>query len=192
MKKLHKDLYAAKSNPAFLDLAPLPYLMIDGRGEPAGDAYTDAVAALYGVAYAVRALLKPTTAYSVAPLEGLWYTLPGEPRSSWTWTMMLLQPAEATSAVVAEALAVTRKKKPDLPVDSVRLDLLDEGRSVQILHVGPYATEPETVGRLMAFAHTHGVAPAGAHHEIYLSDPRRVAPEAMKTIIRYPVAPPPA
>lgn len=187
MKKLHKDLYTAKTEPAFLDVGPLPYLMIDGSGEPGGDAYAQSVGALYGVAYALRAALKPELTYSVAPLEGLWYTLPGEPRSTWKWTMMLLQPAEVSPALLEDALSTTRKKKPDLPVDAVRLETLTEGRSAQILHVGPFATEPETVGRLMAFIHMNGAALSGEHHEIYLSDPNRTAPEKMKTIIRYPV-----
>ncbi|MGV9409511.1 GyrI-like domain-containing protein [Nocardia sp. NPDC003693] len=188
-KKQYRELYAARPEPVLLTVPELPYLMIDGKGDPDGPEYAAAVSALYSVAYGVRALLKSaaTVIYSVPALSGQWDGGPSADRSDWTWTMMLQQPPQATPEVVAEAFTVTGKKKPELPVDQVRWENFDEGECGQILHVGPYATEPPTRDRLMDFLAAQGRTIAGRHHEIYLSAPGRVAPERLKTLIRYPV-----
>ncbi|QLY32922.1 GyrI-like domain-containing protein [Nocardia huaxiensis] len=188
-KKAYRDLYAARREPVLLTVPPLPYLMIDGIGDPDGAEYKATVGALYAVAYGIRGLLKSagTVVYSVPPLQGQWDGGPTADRSTWTYTMMIQQPPQADSALVQEAFAVTRKKKPDAPIDRVRWEIFDEGESGQILHVGPYATEPPTRDRLMEFLAAQGKKLRGRHHEIYLSAPGRVAPEAMKTLIRYPV-----
>ncbi|MBL1076254.1 GyrI-like domain-containing protein [Nocardia sp. 2] len=188
-KKEYRELYAARAEPLLLTVPELPYLMIDGKGDPDGPEYATAVSALYSVAYGIRGVLKTagTVIYTVPPLSGQWDGGPSADRSDWTWTMMLQQPPQADSAVVDEAFAVTRKKKAELPIDRVRFERFDEGECGQILHIGPYATEPPTRDRLLEFLAGQGRTISGRHHEIYLSAPGRVAPEKMKTLIRYPV-----
>ncbi|NUT35766.1 MAG: hypothetical protein HOV79_22150 [Hamadaea sp.] len=187
-------LYRATAAPAVVDVPERPYLMVEGHGDPDGDVYKRAVEGLYAVAYAIRFARKAQGhVYSVMPLEGLWYAedrsvFAGGDRARWQWTMMIRQPDEATADVVAAALDTARAKGRN--VEGVGLRTLHEGTSGQILHVGPYATEPETIGRLLAHLHANGYALAGEHHEIYLSDPRRSAPEKLRTIIRYPVTRP--
>ncbi|MFE3454524.1 GyrI-like domain-containing protein [Nonomuraea sp. NPDC059194] len=180
MKTIHRDLFAAKAAACLIEAPALPYLMADGVGDPSGETYRDTVAALYGVAYAVRKELKPSLTYSVAPLEGLWDGSPDD-RASLRWTAMILQPVQATAQMVAAACAAKG-------VTGVRLDTLAEGRCAQILHVGPYRDEPATVEKLMAFVAERGLVVSGRHHEIYLSVPGRTPEEKMKTLIRYPVS----
>jgi len=152
--------------------------------------------ALYGVAYAIRFALKhgdDALEYPVMPLQGLWWAADGREviaidRSSWLWTMMILQPPQATEELVEQATAKVRRTKPAAAVDGVRLERLAEGRCAQVLHTGPYREEPPTIDRLLAFVQANGCVVAGRHHEIYLSDPSRTAPEKLRTIIRYPVA----
>lgn len=200
LKKVHKALYAATADPRPVDVPDFPFLMIDGAGDPNGDGYRQAVEALYGVAYTVRFALKDAGVleYPVMPLQGLWWTAEGRDfsydltRDAWRWTIMIMQPAQATGEVVREALATAAKKKPGLPVPEVRAERLHEGACVQVLHTGPFATEHTTLDRLYGFLEEEGLAITGRHHEIYLSDPRRTAQEKMRTILRYPVAPPSA
>lgn len=178
-----------------VDVPPRHYLMIDGTGDPnTSGAYKAAVEALYTVAYTLRAALKAGTgiAYTVMPLEGLWQVREGgdfDDRADWLWTMMIFQPDGVTAELFAQAKLAARKKKPELAatIDAMRLERLHEGLSVQILHVGPYATEPETLAKIMAFCEANGYLQNGRHHEIYLSDPRKITPEKMKTILREPV-----
>jgi hypothetical protein len=129
--------------------------------------------------------------YGVLPLEGPWWTadmakFSVEDKSAWDWTMMIMQPDVVTAEIVEQALAKTAKKGL-AALGRLRLERFAEGSSVQIMHVGPYATEQPTIQRLHAFIAEQGLHRRGKHHEIYLSDPRRTAPEHMKTIIRRPV-----
>ncbi|GGM87464.1 GyrI-like domain-containing protein [Dactylosporangium sucinum] len=176
LRKLHRPLYTAGAEPGFVDVPPLPFLMVDGAGDPSGDGYRDAVERLYRAAYRVRGVLKAAgVVHTVPPLQGLW-TGVGDgrgDRAGWRWTMLLQLPAEATAQMQ--------------DVDGVRVETFAEGPSVQVLHVGPYAEETPAIERLLAFAARHERAVTGVHHEIYLSDPRRTAPERLRTIIRYGV-----
>ncbi|WP_344455535.1 GyrI-like domain-containing protein [Actinocorallia aurantiaca] len=197
LKKVHKALYTATADPRRVDVPDFPFLMIDGAGDPNGDGYRQAVEALYSVAYTVRFALKDAEVleYPVMPLQGLWWTAEGQDfshdltRDAWRWTIMIMQPAQATDEVVREALTAAAKKKPGLPVPDVRAERLHEGACVQVLHTGPFATEHTTLDRLYEFIEKEGLAITGRHHEIYLSDARRVAQEKMRTILRYPVTP---
>lgn len=186
MKQIHRDLYVATAAPRLIDMPDLPCLMLDGSGAPSGEPYLDAVAALYGVAYAVRAELKPTMTYSVAPLEGLWDGDPDD-LSSMRWTALIPQPAQVNAEIVDRAIGTVRRKRPGARLDGLRLETMSEGRSAQILHRGPFAEEPATVKTLREFIIGQGLSLSGRHHEIYLSDFRRAAPEKLRTIIRYPV-----
>nr|WP_246246660.1 GyrI-like domain-containing protein [Isoptericola sediminis] len=188
-----RALYSAPRAPEFLTVPPRPYLLVDGAGEPGGTAYLDAVTSLYPVAYALRAAVKEETgtAYTVMPLEGLWWAEEIErfrelPRSAWLWTMMISLPEEVSAVPAAEIIERTTAAR-DLPAD-VRLEQFGDGEAAQVLHVGPYSAEAPTVDALHAFIEGSGRALAGRHHEIYLSDPRRVAPERLRTIIRQPVS----
>ncbi|ONI87485.1 hypothetical protein ALI144C_08810 [Actinosynnema sp. ALI-1.44] len=185
----YKHLFAGTTEPALIDMPPLPYLMVDGKGAPDSPEYSNAVSGLYAVAYAVRAALKPSMTYSVLPLQGQWWSpdpavfATGD-RAAWCWTMMILQPAEATPDLVAEATAKAARRKP---VGGVRYERLTEGTCAQVLHKGPYSEEPATIARLMDFVRREGRELTGRHHEIYLTRPRTDHPERMRTLIRYPV-----
>ena len=127
------------------------------------------------------------------PLEGLWWTpdmatFSTEDKSQWEWTLMIAVPALFTADVVEDARAAAARKHPRAPLDAVRLERLAEGRCAQVLHVGPYSTEGPTVAALHAFIAEYEYVLVGKHHEIYLGDPRRSAPEKLRTIVRQPVA----
>jgi hypothetical protein len=196
-KKELKYLYAPSAKePALVEVPPLHFLMIDGQGDPnTTPEYGAAVETLYALAYTLKFMVKRGPSgvdYAVMPLEGLWW---GEgidwhdagQRKSWQWTMMIMQPDHVTAELFARALAETRKKKPGLPLDRARLECYDEGPAAQIMHIGPYAVEGPTVARLHAFIDQQGRALRGKHHEIYLGDPRKTAPEKLRTAIRQPV-----
>ncbi|MFD6176335.1 MULTISPECIES: GyrI-like domain-containing protein [unclassified Isoptericola] len=189
--------YRAATAPALVTLPARSFLMIDGEGDPnTAPAYREAVATLYPLAYALRAAIKEATgdAYTVLPLEGLWWAedmsrFSVDAKDEWRWTLMIGLPdaVEQVDAADVLARAVAAKRPP--AGDRVRLEVYDEGAAAQVLHRGPFATEPETVERLHAFVAAEGRALRGVHHEIYLSDLRRTAPERLCTVIRQPVAP---
>ncbi len=197
LKKDLKPLYAALARQiAIVDVPPLRYLMIDGEGDPgAAPAYAQAVEALFSVSYTAKFMLKKGPQqcdYAVMPLEGLWWADDHEAfirndRTQWKWTMMILQPDFVSDEVIAAAIAEVRRKKALPGVERLRLERFEEGRCAQVLHVGPFTEEGPVIERLHQFIEVHGGL-AGKHHEIYLSDIRRAAPEKWKTIIRQPMA----
>jgi hypothetical protein len=193
-----RELYFAARSPALVDVPELPYLMIDGHGDPnTAPVYAEAVAALYSVAYGVRFALRDGAAAvdaTVMPLEGLWWTadmaaFTTEDKSAWDWTLMIVLPEQATEDVVAAARRRAADRKGLDAVGRVRLERWTEGPAAQVLHVGPYSDEAPTVAALHAFIAQQGCALSGKHHEIYLGDPRRAAPEKLRTIVRQPVTP---
>jgi hypothetical protein len=179
-----------------IDVPPLAFIMLDGAGDPnTAPEYVQALEALYGLAYTVKFACKKQleTDYVVPPLEGLWWTpdmaeFSMDAKQAWQWTMMIMQPAVVTAELVAASLAELHRKKPGPGLDKVRYGIYHEGLCVQIMHIGPYAAEGPTIARLHAYAAEHGYALAGKHHEIYLGDPRRSAPEKLKTVLRQPVS----
>jgi hypothetical protein len=197
IKKELKHLYRpSKAKFTIVDVPEMNFLMIDGHGDPNTSlAYQAALEALYGVAYTVKFKLKKdpeTDDYVVPPLEGLWwvedtsqFTLAD--KDAWSWTMMIVQPEWVTPDVVEEARAETSRKKELPALPDLRFEPYHEGLSVQILYLGPYDEEGPTIARMHAFAEDQGYALRGKHHEIYLSDPRRTAPEKRKTVIRQPI-----
>jgi hypothetical protein len=180
-----------------LDVPDLQYLMVDGRGDPnTSPAFTEALEALYPVAYTLKFASKGELGrdYVVPPLEGLWWAEDMEAfttardKSRWSWTLMTLVPEWIDAAMVAAAVERTAAKNRPARLDDVRLEALSEGRCVQTLHVGAFDDE----GGVLAHLHhevlpAHGMHPSGKHHEIYLSDFRKVAPERQRTILRQPV-----
>ena len=195
LKKTLKHLYNPTDKVVtVVDVPPMNYLLIDGRGDPnTTEEYAAAVSALFGVAYGLKFHLKRTAGvdYVVMPLEGLWWAedmsqFSVERKSDWLWTMMILQPEVVTGEMFAQVLAELTKKKKLAELAGVRLESYHEGPSVQIMHHGPYSAEGPTVAKLHAFIAENGYALRGKHHEVYLSDPRKSAPEKMRTVIRQP------
>ncbi len=197
LRKELKALYAPSSKAfSIVDVPPMQFLMVDGHGDPnTAPAYQEAVEALYAVAYRCKFASRRELErdFVVPPLEGLWWaedmdTFLTRDKDAWDWTMMIMQPEWVGSDMVNEAQAQAGAGK-DLPaLPKLRLETYHEGPSVQIMHVGSYDAEAPTIARMHnEFMPAHGLVPAGMHHEIYLSDPRRVAPEKLKTILRQPV-----
>jgi hypothetical protein len=195
VRKQFREPYAPRPGDfEVITVPPLKYLMLDGQGNPGtAPAYAAALEALYSVSYAMKFASKHAGRdYTVGPLEGLWTAddpgafTRGE-KDSWKWTMMIPQPDWIGDADVQDGTAkAAAKNVPGL--DLLRLETLDEGLSVQILHIGSYADEAPTLHRLHSeFMPANGFGFAGPHHEIYLSDARRVPAEKLKTILRQPV-----
>lgn len=195
LRKVHKAHYTAASEPAVVDVPPRRYLMIRGEGDPnTSQDYRDALETLYPIAYALRKVVKEAhgIAYTVMPLEGLWWVEDGDPlsfqdKSNWQWLLMICQPDEVTTTIANQVISDVGSAKGLAAEDRVRLDDFGDGLSAQILHVGPYAEEQPTIERLHHYIETEGFGFRGRHHEIYLSDARRSAPARLKTIIRQPI-----
>lgn len=196
LRKLLKPYFSAPAEPVLLNVPKFNYLMIDGIGDPnTTPVYQTAVQALYSLAYTLKFSIKKTEGvdYPVMALEGLWWAddmesfVKGE-RNNWRWTMMILQPELVTPDRLAGACREVERKKPGVPVDEVRLEEFYEGQSAQMMHKGPYAAEGPNIARLHDFIAQNNLQRRGKHHEIYLSDPNRTAPEKMRTILRQPVA----
>lgn len=198
MTREHRELYAPGRAPVMVEVPEFSFAMIDGHGDPNVSAdYREAIEALYTVSYTLKFALKrgpQQLDYRVMPLEGLWWTpdmadFSTERKGDWDWTMMIRQPEEVTQEDFEQAVATAAGKK-DLPAaPALRLERFAEGPAAQLLYVGPYADEGPAIERLHAFIAEQGRRRAGKHHEIYLGDPRRAAPEKLKTIVRQPVAP---
>ena len=175
----------------------MQYLMVDGRGDPnTSTDYSDALAALYPVAYALKFASKRELGcdYVVPPLEALWWasdmasftTL--REKSQWCWTLMVMTPVWITAELFTDALTAVAAKQRPVGLSKVRLETLDEGRCIQTLHTGPYDHEAAVLAQM----HDHvipkaGLRMSGKHHEIYLNDARRVQPARLRTILRQPV-----
>ncbi|MEL7975612.1 GyrI-like domain-containing protein [Isoptericola sp. F-RaC21] len=196
LKREPRFHYRAATTPELVTLPSRPFLMVDGEGDPdTAPAYREAVETLYPLAYALRAAVKQATgdAYTVLPLEGLWWAddmsrFSVDAKDEWRWTLMIGLPdaVEQVDAADVMARAVATKQPP--AGERVRLERYDEGEAAQVLHRGPFATEPATIERLHAYIRAESLALRGLHHEIYLSDLRRTAPEKLRTIIRQPVS----
>jgi hypothetical protein len=187
-------LYRGRRTPELVEVPPLRYLCLDGHGDPnTSPAYADAVQALYSVSYAAKfALRKDGADFKVSPLEGFWSaedmsTFVTGDKGAWDWTMVIRQPDSVTDDRVARLVAEVAEKKGLPAVRDLRVETITEGTAAQVLHVGPYAAEGPTVQRLHDFIHEQGFVFSGdveRHHEIYLGDPRRAAPEKLRTIVR--------
>jgi hypothetical protein len=194
-KKELKQFYNASAlQVVAVDIPKMNFLMIDGQGNPnSSKEFQHAVEALYGLSYALKFMIKkgkPAIDYGVLPLEGLWWaddmrTFSADKKDEWKWTIMIMQPEYVTTALIAEAFKQVEKKGlPALP--KVRFESFAEGRAAQILHVGPFSQEGPTIARVHNFIKENTWSLAGKHHEIYLSDMRKTAPEKLRTIIRQP------
>lgn len=194
LRKELKHLYGPTAKEVVeVEVPEMRFLMVDGEGDPnTSDAFREAVEALYTVSYALKFAVRKEEGvdYGVMPLEGLWWTEKGETdleeiqadRSLWKWTLMIMQPDWITEKRFEQALAGTMKKKDLAALAGIRFEPFGEGLVAQVMHVGPFAEEGPTIERVDRYIGERG----GKHHEIYLNDFRRTAPERLKTIIRYP------
>jgi len=206
LKKQFRHLYQPSAKKIeTLQVPNLQFAMIDGaieKGQAPGTSpiFAESTQALYGLSYTLKFMLKKrkTNAidYPVMALEGLWWVEDGffdiTVKDNWFYTLMIMQPEVITKELFEEAREQVRKKKGDSPLLSkVNLGYFEEGLCVQTMHIGPYATEPATIDCIREFMQANGlkdnVGPNGKHHEIYMSDPRKAAPDKMKTVLRHPV-----
>jgi len=192
--RLHAAEYVAPRTPVLLTLKPARYLAVAGTGDPDAPVFGERVGALYAVAYTVKmARKKAGRDYKVAGLEGLWWGVGGsgwmiqQQRTQWRWKALIRVPDFVTAADVAGAAKQLQARGKGKTAALVKLETLAEGRVVQMLHVGPYVDEGPTMDAMLAFAKSHGMRFTGRHHEIYLSDPHRVKPDKLRTILRHPV-----
>jgi hypothetical protein len=196
-KKTLDSYRARRGEFRVVDVPPLQYLMVDGHGDPnTSQAYADALGALYPVAYTLKFASKVDLGrdYVVPPLEALWWAddmeafTSARDKSRWRWTAMLMVPEWIDAAALGEAKRKVAAKGAPAALDEVRLERLVEGACVQTLHVGPYDDEGPVLSRMhREFIPQQGLRMTGRHHEIYLSDPRRVEPAKLRTILRQPV-----
>lgn len=193
--KLNKDEYVARKKPVLVTVGPARYLTIEGRGEPGGEEFQARVGALYAAAFTLKFQSKGDGRdYAVCKLEAVWWAdgredgdFSGVPEEQWRWRLMIRTPEFIGDGELADAAEKILAKGRCPEIVEVRLDELEEGRCVQQLHVGPYDAEPETMAQMRAYAEEQGLVFGGRHHEIYLSDPRRVEPARLRTILRMPV-----
>ena len=206
LKKQFKHLYqpSAKKVEA-IQVPKLQFAMIDGaieKGSEPGKSpmFAEATQALYGISYTLKFTIKKrkTNAvdYPVMALEGLWWVEDGmfdiTVKDNWFYTLMIMQPDVVTKDLFEEAREQVRKKKGDSPaLGKLKLAQFEEGLCAQIMHIGPYATEPATIDRMREFMKENGyrdrVGLGGKHHEIYLGDPRKADPAKLKTVLRHPL-----
>jgi hypothetical protein len=194
-KKELKGLYnPSAKEPAIVNVEDMHYLMIDGMGDPATSKdYMDSIEALFSVSYTLKFMIKKDTGvdYGVLPLEGLWWAddmtdyIKGN-KKNWKWTSMIMQPPHVTKELYEKALDSAGKKKSLPGLSKMRFERYNEGLCAQIMHIGPYSGEGPTIERLHAYIKEKEYSLRGKHHEIYLSDPRKAAPDKMRTVIRQP------
>lgn len=197
-KKQLKALYGPTKSMGFhvVEVPTTRFLMIDGHGDPnVVAAYRQAVETLYGVAYALKFASRTQLGrdYTVPPLEGLWWaadlaSFAAREKDKWDWTMMIMVPDWIGPAMIASTIETVRKKKQPPALDLLRVEALEEGRAVQVLHIGSYDDEGPVLARMHEdYIPDNGWVPTGKHHEIYLGDPRKTAPEKLRTILRQPI-----
>jgi hypothetical protein len=195
-KKELKDLYRPSAKTVgVVDVPKMNFLMTDGMGDPnTSQSYQEAIAALFSVSYALKFMIKKgerAIDYGVMPLESLWWAddmkfFQDEEKDKWHWKAMIMQPEFISADTFSEAAAQASKKKQLPALSRLRFEDLTEGAAVQILHLGPFSDEGPTIERLHQYIEEQGFQRSGRHHEIYLSDFRRTAPEKLRTIIRQP------
>ncbi len=201
-KKEYKDLYLPKNKPMLIDVPKMMFFAVDGKGDPNHNmSYQEAIELLYGLSYTIKMSYKNGNEpkgyfeYVVPPLEGLWWIEEGlfdlNKRNNWLWTSMIRQPEFVNEEIFNWACEQLKIKKPALNVDRARFIEFEEGLCVQMMHLGPYSEEPESIEKMRQFMNKNKLVDQTGkirkHHEIYLSDPRRVKPERLKTVLRHPV-----
>lgn len=205
-KKEYKDLYQPKDKPSLIEVPEMIFIAVDGAGDPnVCPEYKAAMEMLYGLSFTIKMSKMDGSQpegyfeYVVPPLEGLWYTdgvsfdgMNVTDKSKFKWVSMIRQPEFVTERVFEAAREKLAKKKPDLDLSKARFMKYTEGLCVQIMHKGSYDDEPRSIEAIKKFAAENGLredfSEDRLHHEIYLSDPRKCAPERLRTVIRHPVS----
>jgi hypothetical protein len=191
--KENRNEYVTPRKPVLIRVKPTQYLAISGQGEPGGERFSACIGALYAMAFTIKMTRKfaGKQDYAVCKLEGQWFFY-GDPavipKDQWRWKLLIRTPDFISDRDLKQAVGTLLKKGKPREVEEVKLEKIDEGQCVQMLHVGPYERENETVALMSKFAESQGLRLTGSHHEIYLSDPRRVPAERLKTILRHPVS----
>jgi len=201
LHKTYKEFYNPSARAVQLVQVPaFNFAIVDGAIEPGhgvGDspAFQEATQALYGLSYTLKFTVKQRKDnpldYGVMALEGLWFIEEGvfdiNVKDNWKYKLMIMQPEFITQAMFQDALSQVKRKHTSAAVDRLRLEKFEEGLCVQIMHIGPYASEPPTVAKMDAFAAQNSYCMSGMHHEIYLGNPLRADPAKLKTVLRHPV-----
>ena len=197
-KKELKHLYKPSAKKVeVVDVPTMNFLMIDGEGDPnRSESFQDAIEVLYPLSYTLKFMVKKGEIgidYRVMPLEGLWWaddmsSFSAGNKDAWKWTLMIMQPDFITKGMVQEAMEEVKTKKDPVSLPMVRFESFSEGKAAQIMHIGPFSEEGPTIEKVHSFIEENGSRRRGRHHEIYLSDMRRTAPEKWKTIIRQPIS----
>lgn len=199
--KSDKTYYSAKATPSLIEVPELPYLTLDGKGDPSQSEFSKNIEALYTTAYKLKFQYKAAGKdFAVSKLEALWWydekkyrgvTVTDAPvkipRSAWEYTLMIRLPDFVTSSEVELAKKIAFEKKGLAPIQRIIFRYIHEGKAVQVLHTGPFDTEPVSLGKLMEYMTANNLDRNGYHHEIYVSDFRKTKPEKLKTILREPV-----
>ena len=194
-KKVFKEFYNPPKKPVIIEVPEFNFAMIDGKGNPnESQEYQEALQALYGISFTLKFSLKKKGRidYSVMPLEGLWWVegkqeFSIDKKEDWAWTSMIMQPELATEDDLTEAMTQLKQKKNPPSLSKVRFESFKEGLAVQIMHIGPYSEEKPTIEKLHAFVENEGYSLRGKHHEIYIGNPEKSAPEKLRTVIRQPI-----
>lgn len=195
-RKQYKRYYSPKKEPEIIMMPQMKYAMVSGRGNPeTSEAFHHAIQALYGILYTIkfsRRKVQQKPDFTMGPLEGLWWTSGGNHfdarhKARWQWMLMMWVPHFITQDDIDAAADQVHRKKPNPLLHRVKVGLLDEGKVVQIMHVGPYATVAEDIEKMHEYAVEHDYKIYGKHHEIYMNDPRRTKPENVATILRQPI-----
>jgi len=201
-KKEFKDIYIPKNKPSLIDIPTIKYIMIDGSGSPYKKEYQNALSILYALSFAIKKMSKMNGNqpegyfdYVVPPLEGLWWSKCGKfdfhQPEIWKWTSIIRQPDFVTGEVFFRAVNECKKKKPEFDYSIARIETFTEGLCVQIMHVGSYSDELNSIRVMQQYMENKNLKEMTGHdrkhHEIYLSDPRRTSPENLKTVLRLPV-----
>ena len=189
--KEYKKYYEAPTHPEIVDLEPARYLTITGQGAPGSEAHLKSIEALYAAAV-VAITTRDGREFEVPKLEGQWWfdedkPLSEVPRDQWRWKLLIRVPDYVTSNILHEAQSAAGRGKNLSRINDIAMETIDEGRSIQMLHVGPYEHEAETAGQIFSMMKERGLSAHGRHHEIYLSDVHNPDPSDARTIIRYPV-----
>jgi len=198
LKKQLKHLYNPPPKKVeIVDVPKMNFLMIDGKGDPNTSLeFQDAVEALFGLSYTLKFMIKKgdlAIDYAVMPLEGLWWVddmskFSINDKSDWQWTLMIMQPEFITQQLLNKGMDEVKRKKNPIALSKARFESFEEGKSAQIIHIGPFSEEGPTVEKVHQFIEANGFKRRGKHHEIYLSDIRKGNPANWKTVIRQPIA----
>jgi hypothetical protein len=194
-KKELKSLYNPSTKEvSVVDVPAMNFLMVDGEGAPASPPYSQAIEALFTVSYTLKFMVKKGKGvdFGVMPLEGLWWVddmtkFSADKKDAWKWTAMIMQPKYVTTDDFKLAVEQVKKKKNPPALPKVRFENFNEGPSAQIMYIGPFSAEGQTIAKIHVYIQNSGHSLSGKHHEIYLNNPATTAPEKLKTILRQPL-----